>query len=131
MSNIFGDVTIGEKVFKPADRDTKTNAFFYENRSGGVPLGYQRLSLRTTANATVRRVKVNLTHPVIQAPAEAAADGFTPRARLSHSHSFSCETVCSNVGSEAERQSLINDAKALVEHVLLASLVVNQDVITG
>lgn len=128
---LFGNITLGTRVFKPAGRDNVTNTVSYEDRSGGVPIGYPTLKIRLTKNSNVRRSRSVMQIPVLQAASAAGADGFTPAPRLSHSNGFTFESVTSNVSSEAERNELIEQAKLFVAEALLASIVVSQEEITG
>lgn len=127
----FADITLGSLVFKPATRDNATNTVTYEERSGGVALGYKTLKIRKVQNSSVHRTRAVLSFPVLQAPAGAGADGFTPSARLSHYNSFSFEAVNSVVSSSAEREAIIAAALAMVQSELTHALIVAQETITG
>lgn len=127
----LANITLGVAEFKPANRDTASNTITYEDRSGGIPIGYPTLRIRKTANPSVRRDKFVLQVPRIQSAAAPGADGFLPAARLSHFNSVMIETVCSNVSTVAERQQVIDLATALVADALMKALVVDQEEITG
>lgn len=128
---LFADVTLGELVFKPAGRDNATNTVTYEERSGGVALGYKTLKIRKVQNNSVHRTRAVFSFPVLQNPASAGADGFTPSARLSHYNSFSFEAVNSVVSTSAERDAIIKAALALLQSELTQAIVVAQETITG
>lgn len=128
---LFADITLGELAFKPATRDNATNTVTYEERSGGVALGYKTLKIRKVQNNFVQRTRAVLSFPVLQAPASAGADGFTPSARLSHYNSFSFESVNSVVSTSAERDAIIKAALALLQSELTQAIVVAQETITG
>lgn len=128
---LFADITLGGMVFKPATRDNATNSVAYEERSGGVALGYKTLKIRKVQNSSVQRTRAVLSFPVLQAPASAGADGFTPNARLSHYNSFSFEAVNSVVSTSAERDAIIKAVLALLQSELTQAIVVAQETITG
>ena len=128
---LFADITLGALVFKPATRDNATNTVTYEERSGGVALGYKTLKIRKVQNNFVQRTRAVFSFPVLQAPASAGADGFTPSARLSHYNSFSFEAVNSVVSTSAERDAIIQAALALLQSELTQAIVVAQETITG
>ena len=127
----FADITLGSLVFKPATRDNATNTVTYEERSGGVALGYKTLKIRKVQNTSAHRTRAVLSFPVLQTPAGAGADGFTPSARLSHYNSFSFEAVNSVVSSSAEREAIIAAAVAMVQSELTNALIIAQETITG
>lgn len=128
---IFGNITLGSREFKPAGRDTGTNTVTYEDRAGGIPIGYAQLKIRLSKNSNVRRSRSVMQIPVLQAATAAGADGFTPAPRLSHINGFTFESVTANVSSEAERTALIEVAKQFVATALLESVIVSQEEITG
>lgn len=128
---LFGNITLGERVFKPAGRDTSTNTVTFEDRAGGIPIGYTLLKIRLQKNSNVRRSRSVMQIPVLQAATAAGADGFTPASRVSHVNGFTFETVTANVSSEAERDALIELAKLFVAEALTRSIVVDQEEITG
>lgn len=127
----FGNITIGTQVFKPAGRDTVTNTASYEERSGGVPIGYPSMRVRQSKNAQTRRTRTVVTFPVLQTAIAAGADGFTPAARVGHSSGFTLDFVSSTSSSEAERQATLDAIIAYVQSDYFASLVRDQEEITG
>lgn len=128
---LFADITLGSLVFKPATRDNATNTVTYEERSGGVALGYKTLKIRKVQNNSVHRTRAVMSFPILQTPASAGADGFTPSVRLSHYNSFSFEAVNSVVSSSEERDAIIQAALALVQNELIRAIIVAQETITG
>lgn len=130
MAN-FANITLGSLVFKPASRDNANSTVAYEERSGGIALGYKTLKIRNVRNRSVVRTRMVLSFPVLQTPASAGADGFTPGARLSHTNNFSFEVVNSVMSSEADRTALIEAAQALVADAITTAVVVAQETITG
>lgn len=128
MAN-FAAIVIGssetERTFSPAGY--KAGAATFEQRSSGVPIGYDRLSIRKTANQAVRRDRIVLEKPKLQVSTTAAADGFVPAPRVSHTDRVSIEFVCSNLSNVADRQALLSEIIAICQHELVTGVVVNQD----
>lgn len=128
---LFGNLTLGTKVFKPAGRDTTTNTSSYEERSGGVPIGYASLRVRQSKNAQTRRTRSVVTTPVLQGAAAPGADGFLPASRISHTNGFTIDMVAATSSTEAERQANLDALRLYVQSEYFASLVVDQEEITG
>ena len=127
----FGNLTLGTKVFKPAGRDTASNTSSYEERSGGVPIGYESLRVRQSKNAQTRRTRSVMTTPVLQGAAAPSSDGFLPAPRIGHTNGFTIDIVASASSTEAERQANLDALKLYVESEFFAALVVGQEEITG
>lgn len=127
----FGNVTIGSKVFKPAGRDATSNTSSFEERSGGIPIGYASMRVRPSKNAQTRRTRTVVTFPVLQTAAAAGADGFTPAARIGHSSGFTLDFVSSTSATEAERHATLEALIQFVQTDFYSSLVVGQEEITG
>ena len=127
----FGNVTIGSQVFKPAGRDAVTNTSSFEERSGGIPIGYASMRVRPSKNAQTRRTRTVVTFPVLQAATAAGADGFTPAARVGHTSGFTLDFVSSTSATEAERQAALDALIQYVQTEFFAALVVGQEEITG
>lgn len=128
---IFGNLTLGTQVYKPAGRDTTTNTASYEERSGGVPIGYATLRVRQSKNVQTRRTRTVVTTPVLQGAAAPGADGFLPASRISHINGFTIDVVAAATSSEAERQANLAALILFVKTEYFASLVVGQEEITG
>lgn len=127
----FGNLTLGSQVFKPAGRDTTTNTASYEDRAGGVPIGYPTLRVRQSKNAQTRRTRSVMTNPVLQSASAPGADGFLPTSRVGRTNGFTIDIVAAATSTEAERQANLEALKLYVQSEFFASLVVTQDEITG
>lgn len=99
-----GASTPTDKTFKVKINDNRASLF--EERSGGVPIGYSTIRVQTSDTKAVRKVTISFTLPTLEVPA-AAASGFTPSTRVNRTHRSKHEFILPQNGTEAERKDLL------------------------
>lgn len=110
------DVTLllgdgNERVFKP--KAVAPGSASFEERSGGVAIGYDQMVVSTEDLPNVRRVKLHFRINHIATPTGADAQGFTPGPRLDRYDEV-------DVIFKANRRSSVNDRNVLIGLVLTA-----------
>lgn len=99
-----GASTPVNKTFKVKTNDNRLSLF--EERSGGVPIGYPTIRVQTSDTAAVRKVTISVAVPTLEVPA-AAASGFTPSARVNRTHRSKHEFILPQNGTDSERKDLL------------------------
>ena len=113
------------RTYSPAGY--KSGVATFEQRSSGVPIGYDRLSIKKTANQAVRRDRIVLERPKLQVSTAAAADGFVPAPRVSHTDRVTVEFVTSNLSYTTDRRTLLTEIIAILQTELVDDVVAEQN----
>lgn len=100
-----GAATPVAKTFKVKMNDNMTS--LWEERSGGIPLGYATVKLQTKDTQTVRKVMLWVAIPTLEAVAGANEAGFTPAAKVAYTHRSYQEFILPQRGTLDERKNLI------------------------
>lgn len=106
------------RVFKP--KTVAPGSASFEDRSGGVAIGYDQLVVSTEDLPNVRRVKLHFRVNHIATPTGADAQGFTPGPRLDRYDEV-------DVIFKANRRSDLSDRGVLVG--LVSQALLNSDVL--
>lgn len=78
----------------------------WEDRIGGVPKAYPRVSLLTKESDVLRRVSTVIQVPVLKAVAGVNSLGYTPAAEVAHTLKIKIEAELPQLSSEADRADL-------------------------
>lgn len=100
-----GAATPVAKTFKVKMNDNMIS--LWEERSGGIPLGYALLKVQTKDTQTVRKVMIWVAIPTLEAVAGANGAGFTPAAKVAYTHRSYHEFILPQRGTLDERKNLI------------------------
>lgn len=99
-----GASTPVDKTFMVKLNDNRASLF--EERSGGVPIGYPTIRVQTSDTKAVRKVTISIAIPTLEVPAP-AANGFTPSTRVNRTHRSKHEFLLPQNGTDAERRDLL------------------------
>lgn len=78
----------------------------WEDRAGGVPKAYPRLSFLTKESDVLRRVSAVVQVPVLKAVAGVNSLGYTPAAEVAHTLKFKIEGELPQLSSKADRADI-------------------------
>lgn len=103
----------------------------YEDRVGGIAIGYGRLRIRTADNDSIRRVEATLAIPVLEAVSGVNSQGFTPAAKVAYVMTAKVEFLLPTRCVLQDRKDILAYAKNLLAHSFTTALVQDGDEITG
>lgn len=132
----FANIVINDGQATPVAHTfaTKTNdqrTATYEDRSGGIAVGYGRIAIRTSDSDVVRRVNLNITIPTLEAVSGANPSGFTPPATVAYSNGFKGEFLLSQRATAQEKKNIYAYAKNALALALFGQLVQDGEEISG
>lgn len=132
----FADLTINDGAATPVARTFKVKKVVgtissWEERSGGIPVGYWRLQSETKESDQVRRVKIKTTLPVLEAVSGANSQGFTPASTVAYSNGASSEFILSQRSSLQDRKHLYAIHCNALAMSLFGGLIKDGDEIAG
>ena len=120
-------VTVGgvEKTYKP--RSVKDGVASLEDRSSGVAIGYNPLTITSESFPQVRRVRIQARVNHLSQPASADSTGFTPGPKLDRYDEVDVVFKCNRRSAAVDRQAMVDLAKALLAHADVLAVVVDED----
>lgn len=135
MAN-FADISLNDGQATPVAhifkvKKTVDTLSSWEDRSGGVAIGYIRLSSQTKDNADVRRVTLKVAMPTLEAVSGANPSGFTPAPKVAYTTLGTVEFVIPQRSSAAEKKNILAYVKNALLNATLASLVTDGEEIAG
>lgn len=133
---VFSAVTIVDGKSTPVTHTfgTKQNdnrVSSWEDRAGGIPIGYPLLKITTGDSAAVRRISFDLAIPTLETVSGANPSGFTPAPRVAYTHRFKGEFLLPQRGVTAERNDILVMAKNLLLSAIANAVVVNGEEFSG
>lgn len=132
----FADLTINDGAATPVARTFKVKKTVgtkssWEERSGGVPVGYWRLDSETRDTSELRRVKLHVVLPVLEAVAGTNPSGFVPAPAVAYSNFFNLEFGMSQRSSQLDRNHLYAICKNALNQAIFGSMITAGDEIAG
>lgn len=97
----------------------------FESRAGGIQIGYPRLTVETKESSQVRRVRIAVNVPVLEAVSGANPLGFTPAPRVAYETRAVCEFFAPTRGTVAERTDIIALITSALNDASILSVVKN------
>ena len=133
FSNIViadGATTPVSHTFAVKSNDNRISRF--EDRAGGIPLGYGKLAAAISdVNKNNRRVEFTIEVPVLEAVSGANPSGFVPAASVAYYNKVNIGFVTNNRSTLQDRTDLLAYAKNLLGLALVSSIVVDGEEISG
>lgn len=132
----FADLVINDGASTPAahtfkvklnDRGLST----WEERTGGIPVGYLLVKVQTSDTVTVRKVDIDIVCPVLAAVAGANAQGFTPAAKVDYSNRSKHQFWLSQRGTQAQRTDLWAYARNILDNATIKAVITSGEEISG
>lgn len=135
MAN-FANITLNDGSATPvahtfAVKSNDAQVSVYEDRSGGVPVGYGKLIIRTSETADARTVKVDIVVPILEAVSGANAAGFTPPAKVAYQSIGKLEFRLSTRSTLQQRKDIVAYIKNAASLALVSSVVADWEEISG
>ena len=124
-----GQATSVAHTFAVKSNDNQVSVF--EDRSGGVPVGYGKLIFRTSETSDQRTVKVDILVPILEAVSGANAAGFTPPAKVAYQNIGKLEFRTSLRSTLQQRNDIVAYVKNAAALALTKSIVVDSEEISG
>lgn len=104
----------------------------YEDRAGGIPLGFGKLAVKISdINKNNRRVEFTIETPVLEAVSGANPSGFVPAASVAYYNKVTIGFVTNNRSTTRDRKDLLAYVKNLMALPLVSSIVVDGEEISG
>lgn len=132
----FANVTLNDGLATPvahtfAVKSNDNQVSTYEDRVGGVPVGFGKLIFRTSETAEQRTVKIDILVPVLEAVSGANAAGFTPPAKVAYQNLGKLEFRTSLRSTLQQRKDIVAYVKNAAALALVGSLVADSEEISG
>lgn len=125
-----GATTPVTHTFAVKSNDNRISRF--EDRAGGVPIGYSKLAvLISDINKNNRRVEVTFEVPVLEAVSGANPSGFTPAAAVAYYNKATVTFVTNNRSTTQNRKDLLAYVKNQLALALMTSIIVDGEEISG
>ena len=132
----FADIVLADGQATPVNHTFKTKTStgrtaVWEDRVSGVPIAYGKLTVDTKDNDSVRRVKLSVAVPTLEAVSGANSSGFTPPSTVAYIHRVNIEFMLPQRGVSQNRKDIIAYAKNALNNATLASIITDGDEIAG
>lgn len=132
----FADIILADGQATPVNHTFKVKTCVgtkarWEDRVTGIPLAYGVLSSETSESAAVRRIKMSIAIPTLEAVSGANPNGFTPAPAVAYTHRINVEFLLPQRGSQAERKSALAFVKNALLNSVLAGIITDGDEIAG
>lgn len=133
----FANIVINDGAATPvahtfAVKSNDNRVSKYEDRSGGIPVGYSKLAtVISDINKNNRRIEISLEVPVLEAVSGANPSGFTPAAAVAYFNKCTVTFVTNNRSTLQNRKDLLAYVKNTLALALISSIVVDGDEISG
>lgn len=96
-----------------------------EDRSGGIQIGYPRLTIETKESSQVRRIRIAVNVPVLEAVSGANPLGFAPAPRVAYETRAVVEIFAPTRGVVAERTDILAYIKSALNDTSILSVIKN------
>ena len=132
----FADILLADGSATPENHIFKTKTSSgrvatWEDRVNGIPVGYNKLIVETKDNDVVRRVKLSLAVPTLEAVSGANSSGFTPAATVAYVHRVNVEFMLPQRGIAQNRKDILAYIKSALSDTTLAAIITDGDEIAG
>lgn len=132
----FADISLADGLATPVAHIFKTKTSsgrlaVWEDRVSGIPVGYSKFSVETKDNETVRRVKLSVAVPTLEAVSGANNAGFTPAATVAYIHRVNVEFMLPQRGILQNRKDILAYVKNALANPVLAAIIADGDEIAG
>lgn len=128
MNLVLQNGTAVDKTFSMKTNDNRIS--LWEDRSGGVPIGYPTVRLQTIDTKSVRKVKISIAVPSVEKGA-VDGSGFTPAPRVPFVHRATVEFFLPMQGNTAQRTDILALALNALKDASITSVITSGDEITG
>lgn len=132
-----GQATPVAHTFAPST--SQGEVFMFEDRSGGIAIGYPSISMSykrpapgmngdaSNANSRVHRIRVKIAVPTLESTSAATGTGIPPAPTISHVHMQNAEWVMPEKGTLQERKNLVAYAKNLLSDANVLKVLQDQE----
>lgn len=104
----------------------------YEDRAGGIPLGYGKLAASISdINKNNRRIEFTIEVPVLEAVSGSNPSGFVPAASVAYYDKVTIGFVTNNRSTTRDREDLLAYVRNLLALPLVSAIVVDGEEISG
>lgn len=125
-----GQTTPVNHTFAVKSNDNRVSK--YEDRVGGVPIGYGKLTFTVTdVNKYNRRVALSIEIPVLEAVSGSNPSGFTPAAAVAYYNKVDISFVTNNRSTVQNRKDILAYAKNALALAMVSSVVVDGEEVSG
>ena len=124
-----GQATPVAHTFKVKMNDMQQS--LWEDRVGGIPIGYATVMVKTEDTKSVRKVRLWVTVPTLEAISGANASGFTPAQKKAYEHRSYQEFFLPQRGTLAERKTLLAYHSNLLLNTGILAVIRDGDEYTG
>lgn len=120
-------VTAGgaQKTYKP--RSVKDGVATFEDRSAGVAIGYNPLTVTSESFPQVRRVRIQARVNHLNQPVSTDSTGFTPGPKLDRYDEVDIVFKCNRRSATIDRQAMVDLAVSLLANADVLAVVVDED----
>lgn len=132
----FADIILNDGAATPVAHTFKVKmndnmVSLWEDRSGGVPIGYATVKVQTKDTPNVRKVMLWIAMPTLEAIAGSNSSGFTPAQKVAYTHRSYQEFILPQRGTLAERKNIIAFHVNGLANATIKSVIQDGDEITG
>lgn len=132
----FADIVLNDGQATPVAHTFKVKKTVdtlssWEDRVGGIAIGYPKLTTQTKDNPDVRRISIKIAVPTLEAVSGANPSGFTPAPKVAYSTLGTVEFVLSQRASAQEKKNIIAYVKNALANAVISSLVTDGEEIAG
>lgn len=132
----FADIILNDGLATPVAHTFKVKIndnrmSTWEDRVNGIPLGYSVVKLTTSDTDTVRKVKISVAMPTLEAVSGANQAGFTPAATIAYIHRATLEFILPQRGTLAERKNLLAFLTNSLSNATIIGVIRDGDEISG
>lgn len=132
----FKNLTLNDGAATPvahifATKSNDNQVSVYEDRVGGVPIGYAKNIIRISETTEQRTIKVDIVVPILEAVSGSNASGFTPAAKVAYQNIGKLEFRVSARSTTQQRKDIVAFVQNMAADALLSSLVVDTESISG
>lgn len=108
----FADIVLNDGQATPVAHTFKVKLndnmqSLWEDRVGGIPIGFATITVKTEDSASVRKVRIWVSVPTLEAISGANVSGFTPAQKKAYEHRSYQEFFLPQRGTRAERENLV------------------------
>lgn len=132
----FANITISDgqaipqsHTFSPKTNDQRVTV--WEDRAGGIAIGYTKIKAKTSESDTIRRVKFDLSIPVLEAVSGSNPSGFTPAAKVAYTVPFNGEFLLPTRSTKADRVDILAYVRNFLALAVVNNVVVDGEEFTG
>lgn len=132
----FADLIINDGLATPVAHTFKVKLndkgiSTWEDRVGGIPVGYLLVKVQTNDTPVVRNVTIDIVCPVLAAISGANAQGFTPAQKVDYSNRSKHQFWLSQRSTTAQRVDLWAYARNILDNATIKSVITAGEEISG